>query len=277
MKRPIKSGLAFVGAVALMLVLCACMSASVPEATETEDAAVVTPLETVAAADELADSASEENDATEVADSAEPEETEDDVDLEVKEVRIFTDNWIQYIVECLQSDQTRNVAVEYEAYGGPHTQSLHGYYTDSTELSVARGIPVYEYKHGKFIRAVNGIDFYVFDQGVPIYRLGPATIGSMVFIAGYDPPYHYRSSELERNTDEVFEESTTKKFCFIYCAQGNVLYDGVDAWLVCNVGGEYGTAYDSLSDDLVSTPGIEDLELGTILERQTFAYESPTD
>ena len=231
----------------LAIALCACMSASVTDTNETEEAVVVTPLETVANAD--------------------------DAGFEVKEVTFFSDEEIAGLVESLQSEYTYDFKSFKERNASSSPVPVTGYRTESTELSVARGIPAYDYIDGEFEPEHNGMGYYVFDNGVPIYRMHPSD-GPVMFTYNCDD----FSGENYPSTEEVFAESTTKEFCLIRCAQGNVLYDGVSAWLMSNgrtVGFE--DLFDYLDDDMVSTPGIEDLELGTILERQTFAYESPTD
>ena len=239
----------------LAIGLCSCESApvakSIDESNGAEGTVVVTPLETVANAD--------------------------DVGFEVIEATFFSDEEIAGLVESLQSEYTYDLkgSMEHSKQGIPYP--VTGYRTESTELSVARGIPAYDYVGGVFEPEPGDSEhgnlcYYVFDEGVPIYRMHPWQ-GPFMFL--------YNCDEFMGNncptTEEVFAESTTKEFCLIRCAQGNVLYDGVRAWLMCDDRADFEDLFDPLDDDMASTPGIEDLELGTILERQTFLYESPTD
>ena len=249
MREQIKCMLALSCSVLLTASLCACVSGAAPETTEVTEPAeafVVTPLETVANAD--------------------------DAGFEVKEVTFFSDEEIAGLVEYLRSDLIYDLKGSVENSKNNIPVPVTGYRTDSTELSVTRGIPAYDYIDGVFEPEYGDLCYYVFDNGVPIYRMHPS-----------DGPYMFNDNCDEfagdsfPTTEEVFAESTTKEFCLIRCAQGNVLYDGVNAWRMCS-GLEDGFKdfFDPLNDDMASTPGIEDLELGTILERQTFAYESPT-
>lgn len=234
----------------LALALGACSQDSCSTDSNTRDEVVATPFETVANAD--------------------------DAGFEIKEVTFLTDEEIAGLVESLQSEYAYDyVATQERAKENPEFPlSVTGYHTDSTELSVARGIPAYTYDDGAFEPTSGGVVYYVFDEGVPHYRLEPWVNGPYMFYPSTDD----NGSEDCPTTEEVFAESATKEFCLIQCAQGNVLYDGVNAW-VMSLGSwaDMDDYLDYLNDDLVSTPGIEDLELGTILERQTFVYESPTD
>lgn len=273
MKRRIKHGFVLFGVAALIVGLCACMSVTVSETTEIEETLSSTPIEPeVGVADEPAASAPEETGAPDTSSPVESEAAVDEADFEVKEVTFFSDEEIAGLVESLQSEYTydQKGSAENSKQGIP--VPVTGYRTESTELSVATGIPIYYYDEGEFIYWCLGN--YVFDDGVPVYIMVPSAFEPVMFNAYYAD----RQSSNYPTAKEVFDQSTTKEFCLIYCAQGNVLYDGVSAWLLTNGHDyEYEAFYDYLDDDMASTPGIEDLDCATILERQTFAYESPID
>lgn len=169
-----------------------------------------------------------------------------------------------------------------------------GYHTDSTTLSITRPLPVYEYKDGTFEAQYPfyGEDapdamFFLFDGEDLVYLIESAKSEygetyrhdwGLEFVA-FDYSYYSSRKGMDSNGDpcsaaDAYAQSTTKKGALIFTDPGVYLYDGVDLWLVSPLMFDY-PSFDSLFDELVATPGLEDLDLVNLTDRQTFEYESP--
>ena len=216
-------------------------------------------------------------DATEIEAGLETVAEAEDAFPAVSEIDIFSDDVISKIIDSLKSDATRDEALTDIGIDHGLQGVVHGYHTDSTELQITRNIPTYKYENGEFVLVNDGTTIaYIFDGDEPVYRVIELADGNLVG-EQYGIDYVAYSFEMygQENVKRAFDESTTKEITFIDAGQGGVFYDGVSAWAFKDRDGVNEYAYDMLSDDIVSTPGIDGLERVSILERQTFAYDSP--
>ena len=213
------------------------------------------------------------------------------------ETALYSDDEIAKIVSVLQSDRTRDWKLEnecHEALGEKlYMLIIHGYHTNSDTLQVSAPIPFYMYEDGVFTpewpEEYNAPDMFLFDGDDIVYVMA-RNPQELVDEYGEDvmPPYFaqymYHETEdiyiwedntylTEYSLGDAYAESTTKQFAVIYAADGWYLYDGVKIWHVAYTD-ELRDICDYLEDDPIATPGLEDLELGNALERQTFEYES---
>ena len=211
------------------------------------------------------------------------------------EATFFTDEEIDQIVEELHCDMTRDYKLELEcneAAGRLAMFFLHAYHTNSETLQITGFVPRYKYRNGKFADEYPDTDksryMFLFDGDDIVYimcKQNPELVefygeDMHPFWAAYE--YHRTKKRsidgVERDyysLGDAYAESTTKKGALIDAADGLYFYDGVQVWWIGSDGTSYEFMFDYLDDDPSSMPGLEDIELTDLLERQTFAYESP--
>ena len=233
-------------------------------------------------------------------DPDEPEATPTREDLipestEPVEATFFTDEEIAQIVEELHCDMTRDYKLELECNEAAGRQAmffLHAYHTNLETLQITGLVPRYKYRNGKFKDEYPDDGkfqyMFLFDGDDIVYIMCK---NDPDLVERYAPDMHPFSADYmyhrtkKRSWDGVerdyyslgdaYAESTTKKGALIDAADGLYFYDGVQVWWIGSDGTSYEFMFDYLDEDPSSMPGLEDIELTDLLERQTFAYESP--
>ena len=210
-----------------------------------------------------------------------------DAGFDAVEQDFFTEGDIAEIVKALKSDQARDGKLEKIAKAHNQFALITGYHTDSETLQITCPLPVYEYKDGAFNPSYpyygdGAEDSYtlIFDGDEIVYlveSLNSEYGESLKQQFGLEfMPFnwvHDTNGEYVSPT-EAYTQSTTKEAALILAEKGIYLYDGTGIWFVYTDGG-YEGEYDPLNDDPISTPGLENLDRVSLLERQTFEYDSP--